>query len=55
MFVSLYLNEGDAQNNGMVFFQDLVSVLILLLAFSSFAHAHEDHDTTMHDSAHDKE
>lgn len=53
MFVSLYLNEGDAQNNGMVFFQDLV--LILLLAFSSFANAHEDNDTTMHDSAHDKE
>ena len=39
----------------MVFFQDLLSVLILFIGLFSFARAHEDHDTTMHESAHDKE
>lgn len=34
---------------------DFVGVSILLLSLFSFAHAHEDHDSAMHESAHNKE
>jgi len=39
----------------MVLLHDFVSVSILLLALFSFVHAHEDHDSAMHESAHNKE
>lgn len=47
--------KEEKRTTVMVLLHDFVSVSLLLLALFSFAHAHEDHDSAMHASAHNKE